>query len=254
MTVWSQFVRKCTDLPPLPPTNNSDGLDDFDDSDSDVTEVNNELPLRRGKEKSQGDSDDDTVTEVSHAVHHSVADQKSRNRLVSGTKPALVFINPKASVPETKQVKKTANSEKMEANMRKSFHNQKKPKSNKAFVIAAAKRSSNGRKTKQPKQVKGVGSSGAIKQYNFKGTRFLYEQMKLSFCNRPTNSVIKEPKYYMTLKFVAHSGLADLSKTTTHDILFCYCTECDQIIEYCAGYYKGVQRTTWTAMPPKQKV
>ena len=107
MTVRSQFLKKCTDLPPPPPTNDSDGLDDFGDSDSDVTGVNHELPPWRGKERSQGDSDDDTVTEVSLAVHHSVADQKSRQESVSGAKPPLVFVNPKDSVPETKQVEKT---------------------------------------------------------------------------------------------------------------------------------------------------
>jgi hypothetical protein len=33
----------------------------------------------------------------------------------------------------------------------------------------------------------------------------------------------------------------DLSKATTHDVKFCYCTKCDEIVKYRAGYYKGIQ-------------
>jgi hypothetical protein len=34
----------------------------------------------------------------------------------------------------------------------------------------------------------------------------------------------------------------DLSKATTHDVNFCYCTKCDEIVEYRAGYYKGIHQ------------
>jgi hypothetical protein len=33
----------------------------------------------------------------------------------------------------------------------------------------------------------------------------------------------------------------DLSKGTTHDVRFSYCTKCDEIFEHLAGNYKGSQ-------------
>jgi hypothetical protein len=55
------------------------------------------------------------------------------------------------------------------------------------------------------------------------------------------SSTIKEPKYYKTIKYVGKPGI-DLSKVTTHNARFCYCTKSDEIVEYRAGYCKGIQR------------
>jgi hypothetical protein len=78
------------------------------------------------------------------------------------------------------------------------------------------------------------------RSYEHNGERFSYKQMERWFC-KPFNSTIKEPKYYKTIEYVGKPGI-DLSKTSTHDVKFCYCTKCDEIVEYRAGYYKGIQQ------------
>jgi hypothetical protein len=101
------------------------------------------------------------------------------------------------------------------------------------------------RKTKpvvKPLQVTRQGRSTASnnRSYEHNGKRFSYKQMERWFC-KPFNSTIKEPKYYKTIEYVGKPGI-DLSKTSTHDVKFCYCTKCDEIVEYRAGYYKGIQQ------------
>jgi hypothetical protein len=64
--------------------------------------------------------------------------------------------------------------------------------------------------------------------------------MERCFC-KPSKYTIKEPKYYKTIEYVDKPGI-DLSKATTHNVKFHYFTKCDEIVQYRAGYYKGIQR------------
>jgi hypothetical protein len=66
--------------------------------------------------------------------------------------------------------------------------------------------------------------------------------MERWFC-KPSNSTIKdkEAKYFKPIEYVGKPGI-DLSKATTHDVKFCYCTKCYEIVEHRADYYKGIQQ------------
>jgi len=200
------------------------------------------LPIRGRVTRDCRDREDVHIT-----LHKSGSKRVCRQKFVSAAKPPPDFVDPVATTQLTSKMS--------QKKMKESSSKKKTEEDTKASDIASKEETSTSstggvRKSSRkknpivkPPQVTykgGKSTASNNRSYEHKGERFSYKQMEACFCT-PSNSTIKEPKYYKTIKYVSKPGV-DLSKATTHDVRFCYCVKCDEIVEYRAGYYKGIQR------------